>query len=101
MLENYYYIVLMLIFAIIPSIILLIFLRNKINMKNLALSLFILFIIGLIWDQISVKLGIWSFSEDRIIGNLYGIPIEEYIFFIFVPLLVIMVYTLINKFNEK
>jgi len=91
----------MLIFAIIPSIILLFFLRDKINMKNLALSLFFLFIIGLIWDQISIRLGIWSFSEDKFIGNLFGIPIEEYIFFIFVPLLVITVYTLINNSNEK
>jgi lycopene cyclase domain-containing protein len=46
-------------------------------------------------------MGIWSFSEEKIIGNLFGIPIEEYIFFIFVPLLVISVYTLINKINEK
>ena len=97
----YHYIVIMAIFAIIPSIILLFILREKINMKNLALSLFILFIIGVIWDQISIRLGIWSFSEDKIIGNLFGIPIEEYIFIIFVPLLVITVYTLINKINEK
>ena len=101
MLDNYYYIVLLLIFAIIPSIILLFILRDKINMKNLVLSLFILFIIGVLWDQISVRIEIWSFSEDKIIGNLFGIPIEEYIFMIFVPLLVITVYTFINKINEK
>jgi len=97
----YYYIILMTIFAVIPSIILLFILRNKINLKNLAISLFILFIIGVVWDQISVRMGIWSFSDEKIIGNLFGIPIEEYIFFIFVPLLVITVYTLINKINEK
>jgi len=97
----YYYIILMIIFAVIPSIILLIILRDRIKLKNLAISLFILFIIGVIWDQISVRLGIWSFSDDKVIGNLFGIPIEEYIFFIFVPLLVITVYTLINKINEK
>lgn len=91
----------MLIFAIIPSIILLFILRDKINMKNLTLSLIILFIIGVLWDQISIRVGIWSFSEDKIINNLFGIPIEEYIFIIFVPLLVITVYTLINKINEK
>jgi lycopene cyclase domain-containing protein len=102
MLENYYYIGLMLIFAIIPSIILLIILRDKIKMKNIVVSLFILFIIGLIWDQLSVRLGIWSFSENKIIGNLFGIPIEEYIFIIFVPLLVISIYTFINKIiNNK
>ena len=101
MLENYYYIILMLIFAIIPSIILLIILRDKINLKNLTLSLFILFIIGFTWDQISVRLGIWSFSEDKIIGNLFGIPIEEYIFIIFIPLLVITAYTFVNKIMKN
>jgi len=97
----YYYIVLMTIFAVIPSLILLYILRKRINLKNLGISLFILFIIGVLWDQLSVRLGIWSFSDEKIIGNLFGIPIEEYIFFIFVPLLVIAVYALINKINEK
>jgi lycopene cyclase domain-containing protein len=97
----YYYILLMTIFAVIPSLILLIILKDRIKLKNLAISLFILFIIGVFWDQISVRLGIWSFSNENIIGNLFGIPIEEYIFFIFVPLLVITIYTFINKINEK
>jgi lycopene cyclase domain-containing protein len=99
--STYTYIGLMLIFAIIPSIILLYYLRDRINQKNLGLSLFILFIIGVIWDQISVRMGIWSFSQDKIVGNLFGIPIEEYLFIIFVPLLTITVYTLIVKLNEK
>ena len=97
----YEYIILMTIFAIIPSLILLYLLRDRINFKNLVLSLFILFVLGVIWDQISVRLGIWSFSQEKIIGNLFGIPIEEYIFIIFVPLLVITFYTLITKINEK
>jgi lycopene cyclase domain-containing protein len=91
----------MLIFAIIPSLVLLHYLRDKINFKNLGVSLLMLFIIALIWDQISVRLGIWSFSNDKIMGYLFGIPMEEYLFIIFVPLLVITVYTLINKINEK
>jgi len=97
----YIYIALMLIFAVIPSIILLYILRDRIVLKNLAIALVILFFIGVIWDQISVKLGIWTFSDDKIVGNLFGIPIEEYLFFIFVPLLVIAVYTLINKIMKK
>lgn len=91
----------MLIFAVIPSIILLYVLRDGIVLKNLAIALFILFFIGVIWDQISVRLGIWTFSDDKIVGNFFGIPIEEYLFFIFVPLLVIVVYTLINKIMKK
>ena len=101
MIENFYYILLMIVFAIIPSVILLFLLRDRIKIKNLAISLLILFIVGVIWDQISVRIGIWSFSQDKIIGNLFGIPIEEYIFIIFVPVLAIMIFTLVNKIFEK
>ena len=97
--SGFEYIILMSIFAIIPSLVLLYILRNKINFKNLGIALFILFIIGIIWDQLSVRFGIWSFSSDKIIGNLFGLPIEEYIFIIFVPLLAIMVYIFVTKIN--
>ena len=99
--SEFSYIGMMLVFAIIPSLILLYLLRDRIKLKNLAVALFILFIVGVIWDQISVRLGIWSFSQDKILGNLFGVPIEEYLFIIFVPLFVITIYTLINKINEK
>ena len=98
--SEFSYIGLMLVFAIIPSLILLYFLRDRINMKNLTIALFLLFVVGVIWDQISVRLGIWSFSQDKILGNLFGIPIEEYLFIIFVPLFTITIYTLINKIND-
>ena len=91
----------MIVFAVVPSLVLLYILRDIINFKNLGISLLILFIVGVIWDQISVRMGIWSFSQDMIVGNLFGIPIEEYIFIIFVPLLVITVYTLVNKIMKK
>ncbi|MCK4996499.1 MAG: lycopene cyclase domain-containing protein [Thermoplasmatales archaeon] len=99
--SEFSYIGLVLVFAIIPSLILLYLLRDRIKLKNLAVALFILFIVGIIWDQVSVRLGIWSFSQDKILGNLFGVPIEEYLFIIFVPLFVITIYTLINKINEK
>ena len=99
--SNYTYIGLMLLFAIIPSIILIYLLRDRIKFKSLIITLLILFIIGVIWDQISVRIGIWSFSKDKILGNLFGIPIEEYIFVIFVPLLSILIYMLVKKIFEK
>ena len=97
----YLYVLLMIVFAVVPSLVLLYILRDRINFKNLGISLFILFIVGVIWDQISVRMGIWSFSQDKIMGNLFGMPVEEYIFMIFVPLLVITVYTLVNKLMKK
>ena len=97
----YLYILLMIVFAVVPSLVLLYILRDRINFKNLGISLLILFIIGVIWDQISVRMGIWSFSQDKIVGNLFGMPIEEYLFMVFVPLLVITVYVLVNKIMKK
>ena len=91
----------MIVFAVVPSLVLLYILRDRINFKNLGISLLMLFIIGVIWDQISVRLGIWSFSQDKIVGNLFGMPVEEYLFMVFVPLLVITVYTLVNKIMKK
>ena len=91
----------MIVFAIVPSLTLLYFLRRKIKFRNLFIALIILFIIGVIWDQISVRMGIWSFSQDKTVGNIFGMPIEEYIFMIFVPLLVITIYTLINEYTKN
>jgi hypothetical protein len=42
-------------------------------------------------------MGLWSFSQNEILGLLFGLPIEEYLFFIFVPLLSINIYLLIEK----
>lgn len=97
----YEYIILMTVFAIIPSLVLLYFLRDRIKIKSLLISLVILFVLGVIWDQISVRLGIWSFNTDKTLGNLFGMPIEEYLFMVFVPLLVITVYIMVNKFFKK
>jgi hypothetical protein len=42
-------------------------------------------------------MGLWFFSQNEIVSSLFGLPIEEYLFFIFVPLLSINFYLLIEK----
>ena len=93
----YLYIQLMLIFAIVPSIILLYLNRDVIKIKSLFISMFVLFIIGVVWDQIAIRTEIWYFSQDEISGNLFKMPYEEYLFIIFLPLLVINIYIFIEK----
>jgi len=99
----YLYLQLLCIFVILPNIILFYFNRKKIHLKTMLLSLFILFLIAILWDQLSVRMGLWSFSQNEILGSLFGLPIEEYLFFIFVPLLSINIYLLIEKIlsNDK
>lgn len=92
----YLYIQLLCIFVIVPNIVLLYLNRKKIHLKSLGIALFILFLIAVMWDQLSVRMGLWVFSQDEIIGNLFGLPIEEYLFFLFVPLLSINIYLLIE-----
>jgi lycopene cyclase domain-containing protein len=99
----YLYLQLLFVFVIIPNIILLYLNRKKIHLKTLGVSLVILLLIAVLWDQLSVRMGLWSFSQNEIIGNVFGLPIEEYLFFFFVPLLCINIYLLVEGilFNKK
>jgi lycopene cyclase domain-containing protein len=94
----YLYLQLLCVFVILPNIILLYLNRKQINLRTLLLSLLLLFLVGVVWDQLSVRMGLWSFSQDEILGNLFGLPIEEYLFFLFVPLLCINIFLLVEGF---
>jgi lycopene cyclase domain-containing protein len=93
----YLYVELLTVFVVVPNIILFYINRKQLRLKTVLLSLLILFIIAIVWDQISVRLGIWSFSQNEIVGSFLGLPVEEYLFFIFVPLLSINIYLLVEK----
>ena len=93
----YRYLILLTLFVIVPNIILVYLNRQRLRARTLLLSLVILFLIAIIWDQISVRLGIWSFSQQEIVGSFLGLPVEEYLFFVFVPLLSINIFLLVER----
>jgi lycopene cyclase domain-containing protein len=98
----YLYIFLLVIFVVVPNVILSYLNRKEIALRALLLSLVVLFLIAVAWDQLSVRLGIWSFSSNEIVGSVFGLPVEEYLFFVFVPLLSIDIYVLFGKvFRRK
>jgi lycopene cyclase domain-containing protein len=39
------------------------------------------------WDNYLVARGVWGYGEDRVIGTIGYVPIEEYLFFVLQPLL--------------
>ena len=45
-----------------------------------------------LWDRYAISHGHWSFDEKQILGiyGPFGIPVEEYFFFLFVPIAAIM-----------
>ena len=58
------------------------------RIKRAAISILPISIFFLIWDAYAIKRGHWFFDRDQILG-IYGplnIPLEEYLFFIVVPL---------------
>jgi lycopene cyclase domain-containing protein len=46
----------------------------------------------LIWDFYAVSAGHWSFDQEQILGIIgpFDIPLEEYLFFLIVPIAAIM-----------
>ena len=62
------------------------------RIKRVTLSVLPISILFLIWDAYAISQGHWFFDRKQILG-IYGpldIPLEEYLFFIVIPLAAIM-----------
>lgn len=56
----------------------------------------------LLWDYFFTKWGVWSFNPKYLIGiYIAGMPVEEWMFFIFIPYSCIFIYHCLNIFFEK
>lgn len=56
-------------------------------------------LVFLIWDLLFVKLSVWSFNPDYLIGlSFFGLPIEEILFFLTVPYACIFIYECLNAY---
>ena len=62
------------------------------RIKRAALSILPISTLFLIWDAYAIAKGHWFFDRDQILGIFgpFGIPLEEYLFFIIVPLAALM-----------
>lgn len=68
--------------------------------KEAVLTLGLLFIMGVICDSIAVWREYWVF-QNVFQFRIFLLPIEEYLFFIVLPLWAIIIYKLIhNKFKK-
>lgn len=56
----------------------------------------------LIWDYFKTKNGVWQFNDAYIIGiKFFGLPIEEYFFFITVPYACSFIYEVLAYYIKK
>lgn len=62
------------------------------RVKRLILSILPVSIFFLIWDAYAISQGHWYFDKKQILGFFgpFKIPLEEFLFFIFVPIAAIM-----------
>lgn len=60
----------------------------------------------LVWDAFAIHLQHWTFDENQILGIVgpFDIPLEEYLFFMFIPLAAILtlegVKVVLGKFSK-
>lgn len=55
------------------------------------------------WDAYAIRNGHWSFDSTQILGIFgpFRIPLEEYLFFIFVPIAAIMTIEAVRKVKPE
>jgi len=84
----------MLIFTVFGSFWLEIFLKVGVlrRIKRVALSILPISFLFLIWDAYAIAQGHWFFDRSQMLGIIgpFNIPLEEYLFFIIVPMAAIM-----------
>ena len=62
------------------------------RIKRVALSVLPISSLFLAWDAYAISQGHWFFDRDQMLGIIgpFDIPLEEYLFFIVVPMAAIM-----------
>ena len=72
------------------------------RIKRAAISIIPVAVMFLIWDAYAIKKGHWFFDREKILG-IYGpfdIPLEEFLFFIIIPLAALMTIEAVTTVNK-
>lgn len=70
--------------------------------KRLALTLLIVVPMFIIWDAFAISQGHWFFDSSQMTGVIgpLGIPLEEYLFFIIIPIAAVLTWEGVRAFLD-
>jgi lycopene cyclase domain-containing protein len=94
----------MLLFTVVGSFWLEVILKVGVlrRIKRAAISIAPVALLFLIWDAYAIKQGHWFFDREKILG-IYGpfnIPLEEFLFFLVIPLAALMTIEAVTTVNK-
>ncbi len=90
---------LLVIIFFLPVIWLILSKNKKLDKKKMIAILALCVIATIIWDTAAIKLDLWSFTKTNVSLWILGIPLEEYIFGLWLPITVLGIYTSLPKFR--
>lgn len=95
LLVNFFTIIIPLIFSFHPKI------NFYKTSKAFFLGSFIVAVPFIIWDAIFTQIGVWNFNPRYLLGiYLFGLPLEEILFFFCIPFSCVFTYFCLDKFYD-
>ena len=66
--------------------------------KERIITALTIFLIGMVWDYFAVWRRHWVFPGNGLIGvRLFGLPLEEFLFFLIMPYFTLTLYKIFDK----
>lgn len=60
-------------------------------------------VVFLVWDAVAIAAGVWTYNGDYITGIHipFGVPLEELLFFVVIPLCALLTYNAVNAILDR
>jgi lycopene cyclase domain-containing protein len=59
-------------------------------------------LVFIVWDGLFARIGIWGFHPEYLVGlDLFGLPLEEVLFFVTVPYACVFIYEVLNAYIRR
>lgn len=72
------------------------------QLQRMSFAVGITFVVFVIWDYIAIDRGHWYFNQRYVTGLVVlGVPVEELLFFILIPVLSILTWEIISSVLRK